>query len=59
MSQRTLDTVSTILGIVAGGATLLGNFHVINPQTAGTIGGIATAVLGYLVQRPASDTKAS
>lgn len=53
MSGKNLDTASTVLGLVAGAASLLGSTGVINQQVAGTIGGIATAILGYLVNRPA------
>ncbi|MEH2342525.1 MAG: hypothetical protein V7K22_12870 [Nostoc sp.] len=54
MSKSTLNTLSTILGLIAGGSSLLGSAGVLNRSTAGTIGGIATAMLGYLVQQPAS-----
>ncbi|WP_138500892.1 hypothetical protein [Nostoc sp. PA-18-2419] len=54
MSKSTLNTLSTILGLVAGGSTLLGGTGVINHQLASTLTGLATAVLGYLVQQPAS-----
>lgn len=54
MSKSTLNTLSTILGLIAGGSSLLGSTGIINLSTAGTIGGIATAMLGYLVQQPAS-----
>ncbi|MEH2065146.1 MAG: hypothetical protein V7K50_23280 [Nostoc sp.] len=54
MSKSTLNTLSTIFGLIAGGSSLLGSAGVINHSTAGTIGGIATAILGYLVQQPAT-----
>ncbi len=54
MSKSTLNTLSTILGLIAGGSSLLGSTGVVNHQLAGTIGGLATALLGYLVQQPAS-----
>ncbi|BAZ69141.1 hypothetical protein NIES4106_39120 [Fischerella sp. NIES-4106] len=53
MSQKNLDTASTVLGLIAGVASLLGGTGVIDQQVAGTVGGIATAILGYLVNRPA------
>lgn len=54
MSKSTLNTLSTIFGLIAGGCSVLGNTGVINHNLAGTIGGIATALLGYLVQQPAA-----
>lgn len=56
MSQSTLNTISTILGLIAGGSNLLGSTGVINTQLAGTIGGVATALLGYLVHQQAAPT---
>ena len=53
MSKSTLNTVSTILGLIAGGSAVLGSAGVINQGLAGTVSGIATAILGYFVQRPA------
>ncbi len=53
MSKSTLNTLSTILGLIAGSSSLLGGTGLINHQIAGTIGGLATALLGYLVQQPA------
>ncbi|MEH2139090.1 hypothetical protein [Nostoc sp.] len=54
MSKSTLNTLSTIFGLIAGGSNLLGSAGVINHGVAGTIGGIATVILGYLVQQPAA-----
>ncbi|MGV0107250.1 Holin [Nostoc sp. DSM 114160] len=54
MSKSTLNTLSTILGLIAGASSLLGSTGVVNHQLAGTIGGLATALLGYLVQQPAA-----
>ncbi|WP_445626644.1 hypothetical protein [Nostoc sp. DSM 114167] len=53
MSKSTLNTLTTIFGLAAGAATFLGNIGAINRTIAGTIGGLATAALGYLVQQPA------
>ncbi|MHC5598768.1 MAG: hypothetical protein ACYTXC_22995 [Nostoc sp.] len=53
MSKSTLNTLSTILGLIAGGSSLLSSTGVINHNLAGTLGGLATALLGYLVQQPA------
>lgn len=55
MSKSTLNTLTTILGLAAGGANFLGSIGVVNHAVAGAIGGLATAVLGYLVQRPAAE----
>ena len=54
MSKSTLNTLSTIFGLIAGGSSLLGSTGVINHTLAGTVGGLATALLGYLVQQPAT-----
>ncbi|MEH1805787.1 hypothetical protein [Nostoc sp.] len=54
LTKSTLNTLSTILGLIAGGSSLLGGAGVIDRSAASTIGGIATAMLGYLVQQPAS-----
>ncbi|WP_445629264.1 hypothetical protein [Nostoc sp. DSM 114167] len=54
MSKSTLNTLTTILGLAAGAANFLGSIGVINHTVAGTIGGFATAALGYLVQQPAA-----
>ncbi|WGV23373.1 hypothetical protein [Halotia branconii] len=57
MSQKTLDRITTILGLIAGGSALLGGSSVISQPVAGTIGGVAAAVLGYFIQRPAATDK--
>ncbi len=54
MSNSTLNTLSTIVGLIAGGSSLLGSAGVINHGVASTISGFATAILGYLVQQPAA-----
>ncbi|MBH8578465.1 hypothetical protein I8752_37130 [Nostocaceae cyanobacterium CENA369] len=54
MSKSTLNKITTILGLIAGGSTLLGGAGMINQGVAATVGGIATAILGYLVQQPAA-----
>lgn len=58
MSQKTLDKLATITGAVAGIASILGSTGLLNQPLAGTVAGIATAVLGYLVQRPSSPASA-
>lgn len=55
MSKSTLNTLSTIFGLIAGGSSVLGSAGIINHSLAGTIGGFATAILGYLVQQPAGE----
>ncbi|MBW4556415.1 MAG: hypothetical protein KME59_10825 [Trichormus sp. ATA11-4-KO1] len=52
MNQQTLDRITTILGLIAGGSALLGGSGVIGEPLAGAIGGVAAALLGYFVQRP-------
>ncbi|MBD2365178.1 hypothetical protein H6G36_29175 [Anabaena minutissima FACHB-250] len=52
MPNKTIDTLTTILGLIAGTSTLLGGFGVIDPHTSATTTGVATAILGYFVQRP-------
>lgn len=54
MSKSTLNTLTTILRLAAGSANFLGSIGVINHTVAGTIGGLAITVLGYLVQQPAA-----
>lgn len=51
MNQTTLDRLSTIFGAIAGISTVLGGTGLINQGAAGTIAGLSTAILGYLVQR--------
>ncbi|MBH8576982.1 hypothetical protein I8752_29175 [Nostocaceae cyanobacterium CENA369] len=55
MSQSTLNKITTIVGLFAGGSALLGGAGIINPTVATTISGIATAVLGYFVHQPTAD----
>jgi hypothetical protein len=52
LTKKDLDKITTLLGLVAGISGVLGANDVINSKTAGTIGGIATVCLGYLVQYP-------
>ncbi|MBH8575777.1 hypothetical protein I8752_22790 [Nostocaceae cyanobacterium CENA369] len=55
MSQQTLNKITTILGLIAGGSTLLGGAGLIGQGVAGTVAGVATAILGYLVHQTPSD----
>ncbi|MBN3939185.1 hypothetical protein [Nostoc sp. NMS9] len=52
MSKSTLNTLSTIAGLVAASSSLLGNTGLINHGLATVISSVATSFLGYLVQRP-------
>ncbi|WGV23705.1 hypothetical protein [Halotia branconii] len=55
MSQKTLDRLTTALGLIAGVSSVLGGAGMIGNNTAGLVTGISTAILGYLIQRPAAD----
>jgi hypothetical protein len=55
INKHQLDTLGTLLGLTAGIFTVLGTQEVINPKIAGTVSGIATVCLGYVVQRPVSE----
>ncbi|WP_414545798.1 hypothetical protein [Nostoc sp. CCY0012] len=48
------DRITTILGLITGGAALLGSSGVISEPLAGAVGGVAAALLGYFVQRPSA-----
>jgi len=52
-SQTDLDRITTVLGLIAGFSTVLGAQGIIPQQYAASIAGVATALLGYLVQHPA------
>jgi len=52
-NKNQLDLLATILGAIAGIFTVLGTQQVISPKVAGTVSGIATVLLGIIVQRPA------
>ncbi|GET37431.1 hypothetical protein [Microseira wollei] len=52
-NKNQLDTLGTILGLIAGISTVLSTQGVVDKKIAGTVGGIATVFLGYVVQRPA------
>lgn len=51
-TKKDLDKIATLLGLVAGISGVLGANDVIDSKTAGTVSGIATVCLGYLVQHP-------
>ena len=53
-NKNQLDTLGTILGLIAGISTVLSTQGVVDQKIAGTVGGIATVFLGCVVQRPAN-----
>lgn len=55
LNKNQLNILGTMLGIVAGISAVLGTQDVIDKKIAGTVGGIATVCLGYVVQRPANE----
>ena len=55
LNKNQLSTLGTILGLTAGIATVLGTQQVVDQKIAGTVSGIATVLLGYVVQQPASE----
>lgn len=48
-----LDALGTVCGLIAGICGVLTVQEVGNPKIIGTVGGVATVVLGYVVQHPA------
>ncbi|MGI8500427.1 MAG: hypothetical protein ACR2LR_04725 [Hassallia sp.] len=52
MNKKNVDRLATFLGLIAGISGVLGANEMLNPKVAGTVGGVATVCLGYLVQRP-------
>jgi hypothetical protein len=54
-NKNQLNTLGTALGLVLGISTVLGTQGVVDKKIAGTIGGIASVFLGYVVQRPANE----
>lgn len=52
-SKRQLDSAATLLGLIVGISGVLVQFDVVPEKLGGTVGGIATVLLGYIVQRPA------
>lgn len=55
LTKKRLDQLGTLLGLIAGVSGVLGTNEIINPKVAGSISGIATVLLGYVVQRPSND----
>jgi gas vesicle protein len=56
MNKQQLDFWGTLLGAVAGISAVLTTNGVIDVKLGGTIGGIATVLLGVVVQRPTSSS---
>ena len=48
-----LDALGTLCGLIAGVCAVLTTQEVGDRKLIGTVGGIATVVLGYVVQHPA------
>lgn len=53
LNKWQLDFLSTVLGLSAGISTVLVVNEIIPAKIGGTVGGLSTVFLGYLVQRPA------
>jgi hypothetical protein len=54
LNKSQLDTLSTILGLIAAISTILAQYDWISDRLGGTIAGISLACLGYLTNKPAS-----
>ncbi len=54
INKNQLDLLGTIFGAIAGICTVLLTQNVGDSKTIGTIGGVATVLLGVVTQRPAS-----
>ncbi|BAY46567.1 hypothetical protein SAMD00079811_41790 [Scytonema sp. HK-05] len=52
LNKNQLDLLGTVLGVVAGVSTVLTTQGVINAKVGGSVSGIATVLLGVVVQRP-------
>lgn len=53
-NKNQLDQLGTIFGAIAGIATVLTTQGVIDSKVGGSISGIATVLLGIVIQRPAT-----
>ncbi|MBD2526665.1 hypothetical protein [Nostoc sp. FACHB-133] len=53
LNKNQLDLLGTLLGVIAGISTVLTTQGVIDQKVGGSISGIATVLLGIVVQRPA------
>lgn len=54
LSKPQLDLLGTVFGVVAGCCGVLVTNQVGDQKIIGTIGGVATVLLGYVTQRPAN-----
>ena len=54
LNKNQLDILGSIFGAVAGVCTVLVTQQVGNRQIVGTVGGVATVLLGIVVQKPAN-----
>lgn len=52
LNKNQLDLLGTFLGVVAGISTVLSTQGVIDGKVGGSVSGIATVLLGVVVQRP-------
>lgn len=52
LNKPQLDLLATIFGTIAGICTVFLTQEVGEPKTIGTIGGVATVLLGVVTQRP-------
>jgi hypothetical protein len=52
LNKNQLDLFGTVLGLVAGVSTVLTTQGVIDQKVGGSVSGIATVLLGVVVQRP-------
>lgn len=53
LNKNQLDLLATIFGAIAGICFVLTNQQVGDRKVVGTVGGIATVLLGIITQRPA------
>ncbi|WP_009631027.1 hypothetical protein [Synechocystis sp. PCC 7509] len=54
LNKNQLDLLGTIFGAIAGICAVLVTQEVGDAKTVGTIGGVATVLLGVVTQRPAN-----
>lgn len=52
LNKNQLDLLGTVLGVVAGISTVLTTQGVIDQKVGGSVSGVATVLLGVVVQRP-------
>lgn len=54
LNKQQLDQLATLFGLIAGIFTVFGKYQVVPDREAGIVSGISLALLGAIVQRPAS-----